>query len=104
MRRFLPGNSPQGAINVNIRTYSTFAVGALAALTLAACSDNDAADTTEVTPAPADSMATTPAEPMPSTTADPAMSADGMTPPPVNDPAAMDPADTSPATDTPPAP
>jgi len=92
---------------VNIRTLSTLAVGVLAAATLAACSDNDAADTTEVTP-PADSMATTPAEPMPPATTDPAMDpnmpADGMTPPPVNDPAAMDPAATSPATETPPAP
>ncbi|MDP1617351.1 hypothetical protein [Phenylobacterium sp.] len=89
---------------MKIRTISTFAVGALAAATLAACSDNDAGDTTEVTPAPADSMATTPVEPMPPMTPDPAMPADGMTPPPVNDPAAMDPAATSPATDTPPAP
>ena len=42
----------------------------------------------------------TPATPM-----DPNAPADGMTPPPVNDPAVMDPNATSPATDnTPPAP
>lgn len=91
---------------------TTMTVGALAALTLAACGDNEV-ETTEPMPAETGAMgAMTPADPM--TPTDPAMTdptmtnpaapADGMTPPPVNDPAAMDPAATSPATDTPPAP
>lgn len=84
------------------RNLTTLSIGALAAVTLAACGDNEV-ETTEPMPAETGAMgAMTPADPMAPT--GPAMPADGMTPPPVNDPAAMDPAATSPATETPPAP
>ena len=63
---------------MKLRNLTTLSIGVLAAITLAACGDNEV-ETIEPMPAPA-------------------MPADGMTPPPVNDPAAMDPADTSPAT------
>jgi hypothetical protein len=91
---------------VNLRNLTTLSIGVLAAITLAACGDNEV-ETIEPMPAETGSMgAMTPADPMtptdPAMTApamtDPAMPAEGMTPPPVNDPAAMDPADTSPAT------
>jgi hypothetical protein len=92
---------------VKLRNLTTLTIGALAALSLAACGDNEV-ETTEPMPAETNSMgAMTPADPMTPTDpamTDPAMPADGMTPPPVNDPAAMDPAATSPATDAPPAP
>jgi len=92
---------------VKRRNLTTLSIGALAAVTLAACGDNEV-ETTEPMPAETGAMgAMTPADPMAPTgpaMADPAMPADGMTPPPVNDPAAMDPAATSPATETPPAP
>lgn len=92
---------------MKLRNLTTLTVGALAAVTLAACSDNDV-ETTEPMPAETGAMGTTaPADPMTPTDpamTNPAMPADGMTPPPVNDPAAMDPAATSPATETPPAP
>lgn len=91
---------------MKLRHLTTIAAGALAAVTLAACSDNEpVAEAPEPMPAQTDSMgAMTPADPMAPGAMDPAMPADGMTPPPVNDPAAMDPAATSPATTTPPAP
>ncbi|MDP3384444.1 MAG: hypothetical protein Q8S47_14110 [Phenylobacterium sp.] len=89
------------------RNLTTLSIGALAAVTLAACGDNEV-ETTEPMPAETGAMgAMTPADPMVPTgpaMADPAMPANGMTPPPVNDPAAMDPAATSPATEPPPAP
>lgn len=91
---------------MKLRNLTTLSIGALAAITLAACGDNEV-ETTEPMPAETNSMgAMAPADPMTPTDpamaapamTDPAMPADGMTPPPVNDPAAMDPADTSPAT------
>lgn len=90
---------------MNMRNLSAAAAALLVAGALTACSDNDAAETTETMPA--DTMsAPAPADPMtPATPMDPNAPADGMTPAPVNDPAVMDPNATSPATDnTPPAP
>ena len=86
---------------MNLRNLTTLSIGALAAITLAACGDNEV-ETTAPAPAETSSMgAMTLADPMTPTApamTEPAMPADGMTPPPVNDPAAMDPAATSPAT------